>query len=53
MMENIHNIKDRGGVGFLNPKRVRAIGARVRRGRRSHFHLLIRKGEDRGGRACE
>jgi hypothetical protein len=48
-LENIENVEYRGGVGFLNPRRGRAVSTRVRRGRRSQFHLLVRKGEDRGG----
>jgi hypothetical protein len=53
MMENVENVENRGGVGFLNPQRGRVVSSRVRRGRRSQFHLLVRKGEDRGGIACK
>jgi hypothetical protein len=49
MMEDVENIKHRGGVGFLNPRRGRAVGTRVRRGRRGQLQLLFRKREDRGG----
>jgi len=47
--ENIQDFEHRGAI-FLNPFRGRADGTRGRRGRRSQFHLLVRKGEDRGGK---
>jgi hypothetical protein len=50
MTENVENVENRGGVNFLNPQRGRVVGSGVRRGRRSQFHLLVRKGEDRGGK---
>ena len=49
MAENVKYIENRGGVGFLNPRGGRAVSSGVRRGRRSQFCLLVRKGEDRGG----
>jgi hypothetical protein len=47
--ENVENVKHRGGVSFLNPRRGRVVGSRDRRGRGSQLQLLVRKGEDRGG----
>jgi hypothetical protein len=44
--EYVQNVEDRGGVSLLNPRRGRAVGTEVRRGRRSHFQLLIRKRKD-------
>jgi ribosomal protein L21E len=53
MMENVKNVKYRGGVGLLISRRGRAVGTRVRRGRGGQLQLLVRKREDRGGKACE
>jgi len=47
--ENVQDFKH-GGAILLNPFQGRADGTRGRRGRRSQFHLLVRKGEDRGGK---
>jgi hypothetical protein len=47
--ENVENVKHRGGVSFLNPRRGRVVGSRDRRGRGSQLQLLVRKGKDRGG----
>jgi hypothetical protein len=49
MMENVENIKHKGGVSFLNPRRGRAVSSRVRRGRRCQLQLLVGKREDWGG----
>jgi hypothetical protein len=48
-MEDVENIKHRGGVSFLNPRGGRAVSTRVRRGRRGQLQLLARKRGDRGG----
>jgi len=47
--EDIQDIKH-GGAILFNPFRGRADGTRGRRGRRCQFPLLVRKGEDRGGK---
>jgi hypothetical protein len=47
--EYIQNVKNRGGVGFLNPQGGRMVSTRVRRERRSHLQLLVGKREDWGG----
>ena len=47
--EKVQDFEHRGAV-LLNPFRGRADGTRDRRGRRCQFHLLVRKGEDRGGK---
>jgi len=47
--ENIQDF-EHGGAVLLNPFQGRADGTGGRGGRRSQFHLLIRKGEDRGGK---
>jgi hypothetical protein len=49
MSEDVENLEHRGGVGFLNPRRGRAVSSRVRRGRGGQLQLLVRKREDRGG----
>jgi hypothetical protein len=49
MIKDVQNIKYRGGVGFLNPRRGRAVDTEVRRGRRGQLQLLVRKRENRGG----
>jgi hypothetical protein len=45
-MKDVQNVEYRGGIGFLNPRRGRAVSTRVRRRRRGQLQLLIRKGED-------
>ena len=50
--ENIQDI-EHGGAILLNPFWGRADRTEGRRGRRSHLHLLVRKGEDGGGKAVE
>jgi len=47
--ENVQDF-EHGRAVLLNPFRGRADGTRGRRGRRCQFHLLVRKGEDRGGK---
>jgi len=47
--EDVQDFKHRGAI-FLNPFRGKADGTRGRRGRRCQFRLLVRKGEDRGGK---
>jgi hypothetical protein len=49
MPEDVEYFKNRGGVGFLNPNRGRAVSSGDRRGRGGQLQLLVRKGEDRGG----
>jgi len=45
--EDVQDFKHRGAI-LLNPFQGRADVTGGRRGRRSQFHLLVRKGEDRG-----
>ena len=47
--KDVQNIKD-GGAILLDPQRGRAGRTSRRRGRGSQFHLLVRKGKDRGGK---
>jgi hypothetical protein len=47
--ENIQDIKDKGGISFLDPQGGRAVSAKGRRGRRHQLQLLVEKREDRGG----
>jgi len=47
--EDIQDFKH-GGAVLLNPFQGRVDGTGGRRGRRCQFHLLIGKGEDRGGK---
>jgi hypothetical protein len=48
--ENVQDVKNREGVGLLDPCRGRAVSTGVRRGRGSYLQLLVGKREDRGGK---
>jgi len=47
--EDIQDFEHRGAI-FLNLFQGRVDRTRGRRGRRCQFHLLVGKGEDRGGK---
>jgi hypothetical protein len=47
--EDVQDVKNRGDVGLLNPRRGRAVGVEDRRRRGSQLQLLVRKREDGRG----
>jgi hypothetical protein len=47
--ENVQDVKNRGDIGLLDPRRGRAVGVEDRRRRGSQLQLLVGKREDGRG----